>query len=135
MSEWRTPIRCYISPAGNNKILDWYEALSTPEKTDADEFLKDMRKTSNWQMPNYRRKLSNVKGADKTKVRGLGELRWTSEKKEHRLLGFFGNGIWYAVLGCTHKQNIYSPRDALVTAAKRKEEIETGKAETVEYDL
>jgi hypothetical protein len=86
-------------------------------------------------MPNYRPRLSNIKGADRKKAKGLGELRWTSERKEHRLLGFFRSGSWYAVIGCTHKQNIYSPADALATAVRRKDEIQNGEIETVEYDL
>lgn len=92
MNEWRTPIRCYVSPAGNNKISDWYTGLLPQEKADADEFLKNMRKTRDWQMPNYRPRLRDGDG--------LGELRWPSENKQHRLLGFFMKGYWYAVVGC-----------------------------------
>src|ERR1035437_6990317 len=80
-------------------------------------------------------KLAAVKGVKASQVRGLGELRWISGKKQHRLLGFFGDGVWYAVLGCTHKQSIYSPTDALATAVKRKNEIQKVEVKTVEYDL
>jgi hypothetical protein len=75
MNGWRTPIRCYVSPTGRNKIKDWYDGLTVQGKSDADEFLKDMRRTLDWRMPDYRPKLSNVKGVDKKKVKGLGELR------------------------------------------------------------
>src|ERR1019366_1947146 len=135
MSEWRTPIRCYVSPAGNNKIADWHADLSVQEKADADALLRIMRKTGNWQMPNYRPQLRAVKGVKAFQVRGLGELRWISGKKQHRLLGFFGDGVWYAVLGCTHKQSIYSPTDALATAVNRKNEIQKVEVKTVEYGL
>jgi hypothetical protein len=135
MSKWRTQIRCYVSPAGNNKIADWYVDLSIQEKADVDAFLRTMRKTGDWQMPNYRPHLRVVKGAKASQVRGLGELRWITGKKQHRLLGFFGDGVWYAVLGCTHKQNIYDPSDALATAVKRKNEIQKGEVKTVGYDL
>jgi hypothetical protein len=127
MDEWRTKIRCYVSPAGNNKIADWYEALLVPERADADEFLKNMRKTGDWQMPNYRPSLKGYKE--------LGELRWASENKQHRLLGFFGKGYWYAVIGCTHKQQRYDPPDALETARRRKRQIERDEVRTVDYDL
>lgn len=50
-------------------------------------------------------------------------------------MGFFMKGIWYAVLGCTHKQQVYDPADALATAKKRKKEIERGEVQTVEYNL
>jgi hypothetical protein len=127
MDRWRTPIRCYVSPAGNNKVAEWYRNLSVQAKSDADEFLSNMRKTRDWQMPVYRPRLH---AGD-----GLGELRWTSENKQHRLLGFFSAGSWYAVVGCIHKQQIYSPADALEMAKKYKKQIERGEVKTVEYDL
>ena len=127
MNEWRKPIRCYVSPAGNNKIADWYRDLLPQEKADTDEFLKDMRKTNEWRMPNYR---PSLKG-----YRGLGELRWASENKQHRLVGYLKAGVFFALVGCTHKQQIYSPRDALDMAEKRKKEITDGKVKTVAYDL
>ena len=127
MDVWRTQVRCYLSPAGNNKIADWYEGLSVQQKSDTDEFLKNMRKTREWKPPEYRPRLRDGNG--------LGELRWRSENKQHRLIGFFMKGIWYAVLGCTHKQQIYDPTDSLGTAKRRKKEIEQGEVQTVEYNL
>jgi hypothetical protein len=127
IGEWKTLIRCYVSPAGNNRIADWYSGLSAQEKADADEFLKNMRKTREWKMPNYRPRLVNGEG--------LGELRWESEGKQHRLLGFFADKCWYAVVGCTHKGQVYNPADALETAKKYKKQIEAKKVNTVEYDL
>src|SRR5258708_23357221 len=112
------PIRCYISPGGNNKIADWYNGLLVLERSDADEFIKDMRKTQEWKMPNYRPKLSGYKG--------LGELRWTSNRKEFRLIGFLRGGTYFAVLGCTHKGRVYDPTEALAEAEKRKLKIERG---------
>jgi len=127
VTEWRTPIRCYVSAAQNNRIADWYKGLSVQERSDADQFLKDMRKTKVWNMPQYRPRLQNGDG--------LGELRWQSGNRQHRLLGFFLGGYWYAVVGCTHKQQIYSPADSLETAKKYKKQIERGEVSTVEYDL
>ena len=131
MDEWRAKIRCYVSPAGNNKVADWYGELSSQEKADADEFLKAMRKTREWAMPNYRPRLKNGEG--------LGELRWVSEKQQQRLLGFFNGGYWYALVGCTHKQQVYSPTDALETAKRAKKDIEKQikeqKLRAVDYDL
>jgi hypothetical protein len=135
MNEWRTPIQCYVSPAGNPKIADGYAGLSVQEKADTDAFLEMMRKIKDWQMPNYRPQLKAIKGVKSSQMRGLGELRWQSGNKQQRLLGFFGDGVWYAVIGCTHKQNIYDPTDALVTAVKRKNEIQRREVETVEYSL
>ena len=127
MSVWRTSIRCYVSLAGNNKIADWYRGLSPQEKADADEFLKNIRKTLDWRPPDYRPRLRDGEG--------LGELRWQSENKQHRLLGFFMGGAWYAVVGCTHKQQIYDPADSPTMAKRYKKQIERQEVQTIEYDL
>ena len=119
-------IRCYVSPppAKRNKIADWYNDLSPQECADADDFIKNMRKTREWKPPLYKRLRD-----------GLGELRWTSCKKQHRLIGFFWGYAWYAVIGCTHKQRIYSPAQCLETARSRKTQIERSEVETIEYEL
>jgi hypothetical protein len=121
------PVRCYVSLAGNNKIADWYQGLSVQERADADEFIKLMRRETEWKMPHYRPRLKGY--------RGLGELRWTSEKKEHRLIGYLHRGAFFAVMGCTHKGKVYDPADALEQADKRKDQIQNGTAVTVAYDL
>jgi hypothetical protein len=126
MADDLKPIHCYVSPAGNNKIADWYWGLSAQGRSDADEFIKDMRKIKEWTMPSYRPKLRNYKG--------LGELRWTSERTEQRLIGYLRGGVFFAVMGCTHKGKVYTPADALDQAKKRRSQIEDGKVRTVEYD-
>jgi len=49
------------------------QAMSEDEKADFDQFFDNMRKSSEWSMPNYRPKLTGYPG--------LGELRWESCKK------------------------------------------------------
>jgi hypothetical protein len=127
VSIWLKPIRCYVSLAGTNKISAWYEGLLPQECADADEFIKNMRKTREWKMPNYR---PSLRGYER-----LGELRWVSEKKQHRLIGYLQGGTFYALVGCTHKQQIYDPSESLDTADKRRRQIERGDARTVAYDL
>jgi len=46
-----TPIRCYVSPGHNNKILEWYKDLSVQEKADADGIFGEHAKNADWQMP------------------------------------------------------------------------------------
>ena len=101
--------------------------LSPQGRADADAFITLMRKTAAWHMPDYRPRLQAANG--------LGELRWPSEGKANRLLGFFMKGSWYAVVGCTHKGRIYDPADSLATAKRYKSQIEREQARTVEYDL
>jgi hypothetical protein len=127
MSDALKPVHCYVSPAGNDKISDWYGDLSAQGRSDADEFIKNMRKTRDWKPPHYQPRLKGYVG--------IGELRWISEKKQHRLIGYLQGGAFFAVMGCTHKGNVYDPADALDQADKRKTQIQNGKAITVEYDL
>lgn len=127
MADELKPIHCYVSPAGNNKIRHWYEDLSAQERADADTFIQIMRKTKDWKKPDYRSKLTGYKG--------LGELRWPSEQKQHRLIGYLQDGAFFALIGCIHKQQVYAPADALDTADRRKKEIRNGRAGTEPYDL
>jgi hypothetical protein len=127
MADDLKPILCYVSPAGNNKISDWYDDLSATEKAATDEFLKNVRRTANWKMPDYRGSLKGHKG--------IGELRWPAEKKEHRLIGYLTGGKFVALIGCIHKQKIYTPANALETADKRKKDIENKVATVVPYDF
>jgi len=120
-------IRCYVSLAGINQIKNWHDDLSAQERADADQFIEKMRKITDWRLPYYRPKLIGYKA--------LGELRWSSEKKQHRLIGYLEHGVFFALIGCTHKQQVYKPAEALKTADKRKKDIKDGRAETVPYDL
>jgi len=96
-------------------------------KADADTFINNMRKLRRWEWPDYRSRIQGKKG--------LGELRWPSENKQNRLIGFFEGDVWYAVMGCTHKQQVYNPPNALDGADDRKKKIQRGEVSTVEYDL
>ena len=127
MADALKPISCYVSPAGNDKIAEWYGGLSEQGRADADVFIENMRKKSEWKMPDYRPQLTGYKK--------LGELRWTSEKVEQRLIGYLKGGTFHAVMGCTHKGKVYDPTNALDQADKRKDQIEAGIARTVPYDL
>ena len=50
-------------------------------------------------------------------------------------MGYLDCGTFFAVMGCTHKGNVYDPPDALKQANKRKKQIQNGTATTVAYDL
>ena len=84
------------------------------------------RALENWTWPDYK---------ILRKCDGLGELRWSSSNIQYRLLGFVSGGVWYAVIGCTHKGKVYSPADALDTGKKYMKQINQGKADTVDYDF
>ena len=50
-------------------------------------------------------------------------------------LGHLKDGVFIALMGCTHKMNIYDPRDAIETADKRLTQINQKEATTCEYKL
>lgn len=80
-----------------------------------DELLGIMSRTTEWKAPFF-----------KNLGDGLGEIRWKSEKKQYRVIGcWWKNPNGYLLLiGCTHKQNIYDPPEAIKTADKRRRGIQ-----------
>lgn len=122
MTEWKTRIRCYCSTSGRNEITEWRKKLSVKERAKTDRFLKLMRQSKIWRMPDYRK----LTGHD------YGELRWDADKKEHRLFGFFDAGTWYALVGCTHKGTVYDPHGAFAVGDRRMKEVKERKVQTEE---
>lgn len=124
MASCERPLRCYVSPAGRNKIEQWYEGLSAVERADADVFIGRVRSLRDWGWPDYRPLFV-----------GIGELRWTSGGKQQRLLGFFDGETWIALIGCSHKGRVYTPPSCLDTAKDRKKQVERAEVQSVEFDL
>lgn len=118
----------YKSGMGNNQIGKWYDSLSAQEQSDFDEFLKILGKTKNWDKQDCKRLHS--------KQKGLAELRFSSCNKQHRVIGQFGPERYQftLLLGCTHKQNIYDPPNAMDTALERKKALEKQTGSLVEHD-
>lgn len=111
-------------------MTDWYKQLLSQEQTDFDTLIRILAKTRQWRMPEFRW----IKGRP---YAGLGEIRFTSERKQHRVIGFYGPSPreFTMLIGCIHKQNIYNPPNALDTAARRKRAIETGTAGVQHHEL
>jgi|SRR6266850_2921146 len=110
----------YISPQGRNVIDDWYKRLLRQEQSDFRALIRILAKTRQWKYP----ALKQLKG----KYQGMDELRFTSERKEHRVIGLvWPNPQQFTMLiGCFHKQRVYTPANALDTALQRKRFLERG---------
>lgn len=112
---------------GQNLIEEWYQKeLSEEAKFAFDALLKSHRKIescNNWTGFKY------LQG--KMKEEGIWQLDFRADKRQYRLLGVFGNFRKTAVLilGCFHKGDNYTPRDAFETARKRAKALREGKAE------
>ena len=76
---------------------------------------------------NYRKK---IKGHP-----GCWELRWTAEKVEHRIFGYYdGPKVFAMLVGCTHKGKVYDPSDAFGTLKNRKAQIQKKEASLSPYE-
>jgi hypothetical protein len=110
---------------GVNRIEEWYLHLSSEGKDTFDTLLKNTRKIENhlqWGGFKY------LKG--KPSEERIWQLDFRADKRQYRLLGVFGSITKQAVLilGCYHKGDVYTPREALVTACKRAKAFREGRA-------
>lgn len=122
MAEIATKIRSYVSDTGIDKVAQWYISIPAGDRTFAYRAILEAQRTKDWRTLDYKRL-----------ARGLGELRWKAGEKQYRLFGFFGEGVWYAVMGCTHKMQVYNPHDAPNQAEKRMGKIRRGEVTTNEF--
>ena len=122
----------YVSD-GRNLIEEWYQKeLSEEAQFTFDTLLKNQQKIEsvlNWTGFKY------LKG--RLKEERIWQLDFIADKRQYRLLGVFGEQRKNAVLilGCYHKGDNYSPRDALETARKRAKALHEGKAEINERKI
>lgn len=120
----------YVTPAGATPISKWYAGLSAPAKVKFDDLLEILSKTQNWQWPEYK----VLRGKH---LKGLSELRFSADKREYRVIGFFKPlcNHYVLLIGCFHKGKIYEPPSTLETALQRKVDVETGKGGLVDHEL
>jgi hypothetical protein len=73
----------------------------------------------------------------KPKEESIWQLDFVADRRQYRVLGVFGQGRKKAVLilGCYHKGDLYTPREALETARKRAKTLREGKAELYERKI
>lgn len=118
---------------GCNLIEEWYQKeLSEEAKITFDTLLKNQQKIEsvlNWTGFKY------LQG--KPKAERIWQLDFIADKRQYRLLGIFGATRKNAVLilGCYHKGDNYTPRDALEIARKRAKMLREGRAETHERKI
>lgn len=111
--------------SGRAVIADWRNSLLPARKAVFDLFLNRIAKMESW--PN------GICDPIKKHSR-CWELRWTSERVEHRIFGFYGAAKQFNMMvGCTHKGNVYDPPGAFDTLDRRKADVENGKGVLDEY--
>ncbi len=123
---------CDFSPSsGKNPIEDWVNGLSEYAESLFWSTLKTNKKVP---IPIHWTQLRYLKG--EAKKHHLWELRFTADKA-YRVIGFFADARKRAILliGCCHKQNVYTPPDAINTAINRKKLLEEGEATAIERQI
>lgn len=118
---------------GKDPIEEWYQSeLSDEARFIFDDLLKNQRKIeslSDWNGFKF------LKG--KLQEEKVWQLDFIADKRQYRILGVFGLGPKRAafLLGCYHKGDNYTPRDALETARKRAKALREGRGELRERKI
>lgn len=116
--------RCYIDPRGQDVIREWHdEELSEVAQAVFFARLVILANTprAEWDRPEY----SPLRDKGKEKGKGLGEIRFTGDKKEQRPLGFHipEEKVFVIVYPAIEKGNKFVPASAVDIAQKRKAEV------------
>lgn len=108
-------------------IEDWRRKLSPARRAHLDTFLKRVGKMESWPLGIC----DPLKGYP-----GKWELRWTAEKVEHRIFGWYeGPHTFVMLIGCTHKGNIYDPAEAFKTMMDRDRKLKTKEGTLSTYEI
>lgn len=114
---WR--FKSYVLPGGRDALTDWYDRQTDSVQGALDVLLEylEQRTRDEWRRPEF----DLLSG----KMRDIGELRFKADRKQYRILGFFGplQSEFTLLIGASKKGSQYDPKDALETALKRKNEI------------
>jgi hypothetical protein len=119
---------------GPNLIGRWYDNdLSDEARFMFDDLLKVMQKTSNHKEWTAFRHF--MKGQLKNEK--VWELGFYCDGRQYRVLSKFGQARKQVVflVGCYHKNRVYTPTDALELAYKRSRAISAGKVKLYERKI
>lgn len=104
-----------------DSISDWRKRLSPARRAIFDIFMDRIAKMRAWPTGIC----DPLKGKENA---GYWELRWTAEKVEHRVFGYFGGPLMFVMLiGCTHKGKVYDPPGAFQTMRDLRRKLDVAK--------
>ena len=66
---------------------------------------------------------------------GNWELRWTAEKVEHRIFGYYESSSFVMLVGCTHKGKTYDPHGAFEMLKDRVAKLARGEGTICDFEL
>jgi hypothetical protein len=108
---------------GKNAIDPWYDGLSEGAKDIFEALLKQNSKTP---LPIHWGCSKALQGEHKQE--GIWEWRFFADDCQQRILGIFGGKRREAIflIGCSHKDDVYTPPRCLDIALRRAKEIRKG---------
>jgi Phage derived protein Gp49-like (DUF891) len=121
MLPWK--FKTYISPSGRadvQKTIDRYDDYAREAISRQIAHLA-CSSIDKWDEPHAKKLKAHA---------DLYEIRYKADRKATRALGGFcpGDSDFTITLICTHKQNVYTPPEALATASDRIKQVNTGQA-------
>ena len=126
MVPWLWSFEQFRSANGRDAITDWRKGISPGRRAILDIFLDRIAKMETWPSGIC----DPIRGYS-----GYWELRWTAEKVEHRIFGYYGGSFRFVMLiGCTHKGRVYDPPGAFQTMKDRKRKITVGEGVLASYE-
>jgi hypothetical protein len=108
-------------------FADWYDEQSDEVKNGVDAVLKNSQSIEDHlQWGAWRRYLKG-----EAKPHKIWEIGFKEGKRQYRLLGVFRPGkLAILLMGCYHKNSVYTPADAINTAIKRAKALIAGTGTT-----
>lgn len=117
--EWT--FRCYC--ASRDVIRQWYDNQTPEAQAEFDaalHYLKQ-RSQSEWERPWF--------GQLSRECSGLGEIRFSANRVEHRVIGYYGPKGWRMhftlLMPAKEKDRKFVPSNACATALRRMTEVES----------
>jgi hypothetical protein len=121
-------LREFVSPMGRAAVTRWREDLSVRRRVDLDTFLRNMIRSSRWEMPDFK-SLSGQQA-------GFHELRWRAQGVPHRIGGYLETENEFVMLiGWTHDAKKYDPPSALDTLLDRAKKLKRGEGSLHEFNV
>jgi hypothetical protein len=123
----------YVKPGrapSDHEIARWLESVSASVRAAWLVLVVSLQRDERWVDCPY---VKPLKGAGK----GLIEFIFLADRVQWRPLGFYGPDPHEVTLliGASKKGKIWTPRDAIETAQKRKDEVKKDRERIVDYEF
>lgn len=112
-----------VDKKAKRPVSDWVADLSEANQEKAEAFMRLARGLSSLAFPHFR------------KYQSLYETRWRGAQRVPHRIFCYEDRVVILLRGCTHKDNVYKPKNAYKMAERSRKEIEKDEATTCEFTL